>query len=157
MLTSVSYSVRKGMSHNIIRNKPVRDTRVLNKELEQIQILIAESENELISLFEAYLSSLGVKTEIANSGEKALGCFLDSKKKESPYDAIMLDTHLHNTSGLDVAKKIRSEKPDQKLVLVTTTPKEYLPRECLNTARIEDKYILTMPFRLSNLVTALIN
>ena len=69
----------------------------------------------------------------------------------------MLDTHLHNTSGLDVAKKIRSEKPDQKLVLVTTTPKEYLPRECLNTARIEDKYILTMPFRLSNLVTALIN
>ena len=53
MLTSVSYSGRKGMSHNILRNKPVRDTRVLNKELEQIQILIAESENELISLFEA--------------------------------------------------------------------------------------------------------
>ena len=127
------------------------------KGLEQIKILIAESENELILLFESYLNSLGIKTETANNDRKVMECSLDSKKKEFPYDAIMLDTHLSNFTGLDVAKRIRSEKPDQKLVLVTTTPNEYLPKECLNTAGIPDKDILTMPFKLSNLVKVLTN
>ena len=127
------------------------------KDPEQIKILIAESENELILLFESYLNSLGIKTETANNDRKVMECFLDSKKKEFPYDTIMLDTHLSNFTGLDVAKRIRSEKPDQKLVLVTTTPNEYLPKECLNTAGIADKDILTMPFKLSNLVKVLTN
>ena len=127
------------------------------KELDKIQILIAESENELVSLFETYLSLLGMNVEIASSGEKALDCFLDSKKKDRRYDAIILDTHLSNPSGLDVAKRIRREKPDQKIVLVTTTPKEYLPAECLVTAGINDRDILTMPFRMTKLETALSN
>ena len=127
------------------------------KELDKLQILIAESENELVSLFEAYLSLLGMNVEKASSGEKALDCVLDSKKKDRPYDAIIVDTHLSNPSGLDVAKRIRNEKPDQKIVLVTTSPKEYLPLECLKTARIKDKDILTMPFRISKLGLVLKN
>jgi DNA-binding response OmpR family regulator len=127
------------------------------KELDKLQILIAESENELVSLFEAYLSLLGMNVEKASSGEKALDCFLESKKKDRPYDAIILDTHLSNPSGLEVAKKIRNEKPDQKIVLVTTTPKEYLPTECLVTAGIKDRDILTIPFRMTKLETALSN
>jgi CheY-like chemotaxis protein len=51
------------------------------KELDKLQILIAESENELVSLFEAYLSLLGMNVEKASSGEKALDCFLESKKR----------------------------------------------------------------------------
>ena len=97
-----------------------------------------ESEKELVSLFETYLSSLGINTEIAYSGEKAIDCFFDSRKKDKPYDAILLDTHLLDPSGLDVAKKIRSEKPDQKLVIVTTTPKEYLPSEFIITEEPKD-------------------
>ena len=61
----------------------------------------------------------------------------------------MIDTHLVNPTGLEVAKTIRREKPDQKLVLVTTTPIENLPAECLKTAEIKEKDILTMPFKLS--------
>ena len=34
-----------------------------NKALEQTQILIAESENELLTLFREYLSTLGMKAE----------------------------------------------------------------------------------------------
>jgi DNA-binding response OmpR family regulator len=98
-----------------------------------------------------------MNTEIANSGEKAMDCFFGSMKKNRPYDAIILDTHLSNPSGLDVAKRIRREKPDQKLVIVTTSPKEYLPSECLETARIKDKDILTMPFRISKLGLVLKN
>lgn len=128
-----------------------------NRELEQTQILIAESENELLTLFNTYLCSLGMRTDATNNGHEAIDRFLKSKEKGRPYDAIVLDTHLFGPSGLDVAKRIRSEKPDQKLVLVTTTPKEYLPAECLETAGIKDSDILTMPFKLSKLVTVLEN
>ena len=68
-----------------------------------------------------------MRSETASSGQENLDYFLQSKEKQRPYDAILLDTHLFNLSGLEVAKRIRSEKPDKKLVLVTTTPKESLP------------------------------
>jgi hypothetical protein len=64
---------------------------------------------------------------------------------------------LYNLSGPDAAKSIRREKPDQKLGIVTTSPKEYLPSECLKIARIKDKDILTMPFRISKLGLVLKN
>lgn len=128
-----------------------------NKELEQTQILIAESESELLVLFREYLSSLGMKTQTASSGQEAIEYFLEGQKNERPYDAIVVDTHLSHPSGLDVAKRIRSEKPDHKLVLVTTTPKENLQPECLKTAGIMDRNILTMPFRMSILASVLKN
>ena len=126
-----------------------------NKESEQLQILIAESDSDLLTLFKEYLSSLGVKTETATSGQEAIEQFLKSKENKRPYNAIVLDTHLQNPSGLDVAKKIRSEKPDQKVVMITTTPRKYLPEECLKNARLEDKYILSIPFNLSKLANLL--
>ncbi len=95
--------------------------------------------------------------ETVNTGHDALDCFLESKERKRSYDIIVVDTHLFDPSGLDVAKRIRSEKPDQKLVLVTTTPKENLPAECLKTAQINDKNILTMPFKLSRLEEVLKN
>jgi CheY-like chemotaxis protein len=138
-------------------NNRVKDSQSLRKELYKTQVLIAESEKDLVLLFETYLSSLGINTEIACSGEKAIDSFFDSKMKDNPFDAILLDTHLSNPSGLDVAKRIRREKPDQKLVIVTTTPKEYLPSECLEIAGINEKDILTMPFRMSKLITVFRN
>jgi two-component system, OmpR family, response regulator len=128
-----------------------------NKESEQLQILIAESDSDLLTLFKEYLSSLGVKTETATSGQEAIEQFLKSKENKRPYNAIVLDTHLQNPSGLDVAKKIRSEKPDQKVVIITTMPRKYLPEEYLKNARIENKYTLSIPFNLSKLANVLKN
>ena len=128
-----------------------------NKESEQLQILIAESDSDLLTLFKEYLSSLGVKTETATSGQEAILEFLKSKENKRPYNAIVLDTHLHNQSGLEVAEKIRSEKPDQKVVMITTTPRKYLPEKYLRNARLEDKDILSIPFNLSKLANVLKN
>lgn len=128
-----------------------------DKDFEQLQILIAESDSDLLTLFKEYLSSLGVKTETASSGHEAIEQFLTSEENERPYDFIVLDTHLLNPSGIDIAKRIRSQKPDQKLVLITTSPKENLQQECLKTAGILDKDILTIPFRMSKLESVLKN
>jgi len=140
---------------NKVQNRKSSDSNELKKELEQTQVLIAEDEGELVLLFREYLSASGLKSETADSGDKAIDCFHGRKTMKKPYDAIIVDTHLHNPSGLDVVKRIRSEKPDQKMILVTTTPKENLPVDCLKTAGIKDDDILTMPFKLSKLTAAL--
>ena len=143
------------MSSNTFQGKQVEEAHSLNKVKEQLQILIAESESDLLTLFREYLSSLGMKTETACSGHEAMEQFFNSEENKRPYDAIVLDTHLLNPSGLDIAKRIRSQKPNQKLVLVTTTPKENLQQECLKTAGILDRDILTIPFRMSKLESVL--
>lgn len=132
-----------------------KNRNLLKRELEQAHILIAEDESELLVLFREYLSSLGINTDTADRGDMALDRFLERKDKEKPYDAIILDTHLCNPSGPDVAKRIRLEKPDQKIVLITTTPKENLPKDCLEAAGIKDNNILTIPFQLSKLASVL--
>lgn len=119
--------------------------------------MIAEAEGDLALLFEACFSSLGIITETSNTGVKTLDCFFECKKNDRPYDTIILDTHLSNPKGLDIAKRIRSEEPNQKLILVTTTPRVYLPQRCLKIAGIKDKDILIMPFRMSMLVSILKN
>lgn len=135
----------------------MKDFGGLKNELEQTQILIAEAENELLVLFREYLSSKGLRTDTTDKGNDALERFMNRKNKEKPYDAVVLDTHLQSSSGLEIAKKIHIEKPHQKIVLVTTTPKENLPRECLKAAGINDENILIMPFRLSKLVSVVKN
>ncbi|WP_148687531.1 response regulator [Candidatus Nitrosocosmicus hydrocola] len=143
--------------NHFLQNEQLAKKQSPKKELEQKQILIGESENELLLLFKSYLSSRGVYTETANSGNEAISRFLESEKEGRLYDVIMLDTHLLNPAGLDIAKRIHSEKPNQKLVLVSTTPTENLPQECLKTAGIKEGDILTMPFKLSKLVEVLRN
>lgn len=69
----------------------------------------------------------------------------------------MLDTHIVYPRGLEVAERICFEEPDQKLVIFTTKPNEYLPKDCSKTAGIKDKDDLTMPFRVSELMTVLKN
>lgn len=148
-----TYSIDDEIQHS----KEISNNQSLNNELEQTRILIAEAENELLVLFREYLASRGINTDTADRGDEALDRFLDRKDQGRAYDAIVVDTHLHSPSGLDVAKRIRSENPDQRIVLVTTTPKDHLPADCLRAAGIKDKDIFTMPFKLSNLVSLLRN
>ncbi|MDF0682110.1 MAG: response regulator, partial [Candidatus Nitrosocosmicus sp.] len=140
-----------------LQHTQIGNTQSLKKELEQELILIAESENELLLLFRTFLTSLGMNTETASNGHEALDRFIESKENGRHYDVIVVDTHLLDPAGLEVAKTIRREKPDQKLVVVTTTPIENLPAECLKTAGIKDIDILTMPFKLSKLGQVLRN
>ena len=129
----------------------------LTNDLKQTRILLAESEKELQSLFKIYLDSLGADSETVDDGNKALTTYLHNKEDGRNYDAIVLDTHLNNISGLDVAKKIHERDHSQKIILITTRPKKQLPKDTLKATAIEEKDILVMPFKLSNLAQTLIH
>ncbi|MBA2268685.1 MAG: response regulator, partial [Nitrosopumilus sp.] len=97
----------------------------------------------------------GVKSATVADGEEALNVFLEKENKGRPYDVVVLDTHLQGLGGLDLAKMIRGISPTQRIIMVTTTPMEYLPKNILKSAMIDEEDILTMPFRLSAFISRL--
>ena len=133
----------------------VKPTNSLTKEFEPANILIAEPEPDILTLFKTFLETLGVRSATAADGEAALEFFLEKENKGKPYDVVVLDTHLKGLNGLDLAKMMHDISPTQRIIMVTTTPKEYLSKNVLKSAMIEGGDILTMPFRLSDFISKL--
>lgn len=121
----------------------------------QIRILIVESELDIRLLFKTYLDLVGAESITADDGDKAIGIFQEDKNHGRNYDVILIDTHLKGRLGLDVAKKIYSKSPNQRIVLLTTYMREELSQAALDSAAINDKDILVMPFKLARLSTVL--
>ena len=151
-----------GATHYYTRHEKQGDDRskefVSNKGYAQLtnkqkraRILIAESEKELRYLFEAYLDLIRVDSDIVDNGNRALSSFLQSKENGKEYYAVILNAHLKGKKGLDVAREIHKKDTSQKIILVTTNTKEQLPKAELQSAAIDDKDVLVMPFELSNL------
>ncbi|MDN5869088.1 MAG: response regulator [Candidatus Nitrosocosmicus sp.] len=132
-----------------------RHSKSLSKELEPDQILIAEPEPDILSLFKAFLETVGVRSATVADGEAALDVFLEKENKGRPYDAVVLDTHLKGLGGLELARMIHAIKPTQRIILITTNPMEHLPKNVLKSAMIDEDDILTMPFRLSDFISRL--
>lgn len=150
--TVTSYQSRTGES----KFTNFKNDHSYSKLTDQTRILIAESDSEIRSLFKRYLELAGAESVTADNGDKALRIFQEDKKEGKNYDVVLLDTQLKGTRGLDVAKIIYTSSPNQRIVLLTTQMKEELPQEALNSTAIDDKDILVMPFKLSQLRTVLI-
>ena len=71
----------KRTSNKVEVNKPDNS---LSKELESAQILIAEPEPDILSLFKAFLETLGVRLATVADGETALEVFLEKENKGRP-------------------------------------------------------------------------
>lgn len=132
-----------------------KPTNSLTKEFELAHILIAEPEPDILTLFKTFLETLGVRSATVTDGKAALEFFLEKENKGRPYDVVVLDTHLKGLNGLDLAKMIHDISPTQRIIMVTTTPKEYLLKNVLKSAMIEEGDILTMPFRLYDFISKL--
>ena len=149
--TVVPYQQKK--EKDILAN--VKMTYQFPKLTNQIRILIAESDRDILLLFKEYLELIGAESVTTDHGDKALHIFQEDEKEGKKYDVVLLDTHLKGILGLDVAKMIHTYSPNQRIVLLTTTIKEELPQEALSSIAIEDRDILVMPFKLSQLRTIL--
>jgi DNA-binding response OmpR family regulator len=73
------------------------------------------------------------------------------------YDVVIINTHLPDKSGLDVAREIHKKKRSQRIIMTTTTPIEHLPIESLNSAGLSQRDVLTMPFRFSKLLSMIMH
>lgn len=129
---------------------------IKNKNQNRIRILVAESDPEVLSLFKSFSDSFGLDSVNVDSGKKSIDLAIKSKKKDTGFDVIILDTHLHDIDGLNVAKEIRTKFPNQKIIIMSTTLKEELSKKIPDDIKIDDKDILTKPFKISRLLTRII-
>ena len=79
-----------------------------------MSILIIDDEEVLQDVLTALLKEEGFETRSARSGAEALGLL-----EQEEVDLVLLDLMLPDTSGLELLKRIRSEDPDQQIIVIT--------------------------------------
>src|SRR5215470_14879738 len=77
-------------------------------------VLIIDDEEEIRESIEILLTSEGLNTETASSGEEGI-----KKIEESSYDAVLLDLMLPGKSGMEVQKAIKRIDPTLPVVIIT--------------------------------------
>ncbi len=88
--------------------------------------------------------------EIVDGGEACLNRLFKNTNNTN-FDIVIINTHLFDMPGLEVAKEIHKKNPTQRIVITTTVLRERLPKEQLDSAGIDHEYVLTIPFRFSDM------
>ena len=95
-----------------------------NQKRNSKRILIAEPEPDIQYLYSLFTKQYGFSiadVNIVESGNKCLEIVLSSiNDNNHDYDIIILDIHLRDISGFEVARKIRDRLP-HKIIILTTT------------------------------------
>lgn len=78
-------------------------------------VIVVEDDNDTADITVLLLESLGVKAVKANSAEQCQ-TLLDSDKK---WSKILLDLHLPDANGLDLARAIKHTTPEIEIILVS--------------------------------------
>jgi len=127
------------------------------------RILIAEPNSDiqyLYSLFTKQYSFSISDVSIVESGNKCLEILLsdtndnNNNNNDDDYDIIILDTHLPDISGFEVARKIRNRLPHKKIILTTTNPLANISN-MIDSIGIKSQDVLLKPFSFSDLFSLL--
>jgi CheY-like chemotaxis protein len=129
------------------------------------RILIAEPEPDIRVLYSLFTKQHGFSisdVSIVESGDKCLEILLsdrtaeddDDNNKYNNYDIIILDTHLRDMSGFEVAKKIRNRLPHKRIILTTTNSLNNI-RNMIDSIGIKSQDVIVKPFLFSDLFSIL--
>jgi CheY-like chemotaxis protein len=130
-----------------------------NQKRKPKRILIAEPEPDirgLYSLFTKWYDFSISDVSIVESGYKCLEILLSDTTEDdnNNYDIIILDTHLRDLSGLEVARKIRDRLPAKKIILTTTHSLNNISN-MIESIGIKSEDVLFKPFNFSELFSIL--
>lgn len=83
------------------------------------KILVVEDEKDIADLIHVHLSELAVQVDVCGNGEQALQLAL-----ANDYQLVMLDIMLPGLSGLDICRQLRTAKPMQAILMLTSRTSE---------------------------------
>jgi two-component system alkaline phosphatase synthesis response regulator PhoP len=81
--------------------------------------LVIEDEKDIADLIAIHLADLGFETDIASEGKEGL-----MKALNNAYKIILLDIRLPELDGMEVCKRIRLEKVNTPILMVTSKSEE---------------------------------
>jgi len=134
-----------------------------NQKRKSKRILIAEPEPDIQFLYSLFAKQYGFSisdVSIVENGNKCLEILLsdtnnnNNNNNNNDYDIIILDTHLHDISGFEVARKIRDRLPHKRIILTTTTPLDNISN-MIDSIGIKSQDVLLKPFIFSELFSIL--
>ena len=95
--------------------------------------------------------------KVVQNGNKCLE-IIDSSKEDNNennyYDIFIVDTHLHDISGFEVARKIRDRLPHKRIILTTTYSLDNISN-MIDSIGIKSQDVIFKPFNFSELVSIL--
>jgi CheY-like chemotaxis protein len=135
-----------------------------NQKRKPKRILIAEPNSDIRVLYSLFAKQYGFSisdVSIVESGNKCLEILLSDRTEDdnnnnnyNNYDIIILDSHLPDISGFEVAKKIRNRLPHKKIILTTTNPLDNI-RNMIDSIGIKSQDVILKPFLFSELFSIL--
>jgi DNA-binding response OmpR family regulator len=78
----------------------------------------------------------------------------NSSSNNNDYDILIVDTHLYDISGFEVARKIRNRLPHKRIILTTTYSLDNISNT-IDSIGIKSQDVLFKPFSFSDLVSVL--
>jgi len=120
---------------------------------ENARVLVAQSEPDILSLIRQFSKSRGIEIASSTTATNAFYKFEKRNRSNKPFEIVVLDTHLIGNRELNLAYKIHQINPRQRIIVITTTPKHLLRSSVKDIGFLNEKDILTMPFKLMDLVS----
>jgi DNA-binding response OmpR family regulator len=103
--------------------------------MQQINILWADDEIELLKPHILFLESKGYDVSTVNNGLDAV-----EEVKSNPYDLVFLDENMPGVSGLDALNQIKELREDLPVVMITKSEEEHIMEDAIGS-KIEDYLI----------------
>jgi DNA-binding NtrC family response regulator len=78
------------------------------------RVLLVDDEKDFLEVLSERLETRGLKVKAVNSGEEAI-----AKSQDQSFDAIILDLSMPGIDGLETLKRIKEQKPDAEIIILT--------------------------------------
>ena len=132
------------------------------KEKKYKRILIAEPESDIHVLYSLFTKQYGFSisdVKVVQNGNKCLEIIHSSTEENNDnnnndYDIFIVDTHLHDISGFEVARKIHDRLPHKRIILTTTYSLENISN-MIESIGMKSQDVLFKPFSFSDLFSIL--
>ena len=136
-----------------------QSTENQKKKRKSKRVLIVEPEPDIQYLYFFYIKYYGFPisdVKVVQNGNRCLEYLFSSTDDDdnSDYDIIILDTHLRDISGFEVAQKIHDKLPNKRIILTTTYPLNNI-RNIIYSIGIKSEDVFLKPFSFSKLFSIL--
>jgi CheY-like chemotaxis protein len=134
-----------------------------NQKRKNKRILIVEPNSDIQYLYSLFTKQYGFSisdVSIIESGNKCLESLFsnniakDDNDNNNDYDIIIVDTHLPDISGFEVARKIRDKLPHTRIILTTTYSLDNTSN-MIESIGIKSEDVILKPFNFSDLFSIL--
>jgi CheY-like chemotaxis protein len=138
-------------------NQSTPENQKKKKENKTKRILIAEPNSDIQFLYSLFTKEYGFSIPDVNmveNGNKCLEIIHSTTENNDDYDIIILDTHLTDVSGFEVAKKIHDKLPHKRIILTTTYSLENIS-DIIDSIGVKREDVILKPFNFSELISVI--